>query len=214
MGEGSGLRERKKLRTRHALIEAALELFLSKGYEQTTVSEIAAAADVSTRTFFSYFASKEEVIFHNAREGADRALTVIAEAAPGERAADLLGRVVATGFAAIDMDERVSREIAPINHLTMTVPSLRARGLLLLFDVQRELAEALHRACPDELSLTEASAAVGAVIGGAKLAAFVHMSHGASPEEMMRAGRAATAFALAALRASPPASRTSGPPAP
>ncbi|MFI6509515.1 TetR/AcrR family transcriptional regulator [Streptosporangium sp. NPDC050855] len=214
MDDGTGLRERKKLRTRHALVEAALELFMEKGYEQTTVSEIAAAADVSTRTFFSYFASKEDVIFHNAREGIDRALTVLAEAAPGERAADLLGRVLATGFAAIEPDDRIRREIAPINHLTLTVPSLRARGLLLLFDVQRELAEALHRACPDELNLTEASAAVGAVIGGAKLAAFVRMSHGASAEEMLRAGREAAEFALAALRAAPPASRPSGSPAP
>ena len=201
MSEGPGLRERKKLRTRHALVAAALKLFMEKGYEQTNVSEIAAAADVSTRTFFSYFASKEDVIFHNSRDGIERVLEVIAEARPGDRAIDVLARAVASGFTMLALDERLQSEVGPVNYLVMTVPSLRARGLLLLFESQRELAEALHRACPEELSLVEASAFVGAVVGGGKLAAFVSMSNGASPEEMLKAGRQAIEFALSALRA-------------
>ncbi|MET9961625.1 TetR family transcriptional regulator [Streptomyces sp. NPDC006326] len=59
----AGLRERKKRRTRDALLRAALLLFTSQGYEETTVDEITEAVEVSQRTFFRYFANKEEAAF-------------------------------------------------------------------------------------------------------------------------------------------------------
>lgn len=57
-----GLRERKKQRTRATLTDAAIALFVQNGYENTTVDQIAAAADVSPRTFSRYFATKDVVI--------------------------------------------------------------------------------------------------------------------------------------------------------
>lgn len=58
----TGLRERKKRRTRHALGAAALELAVAHGLAEVTVEQIAEAAEVSPRTFFNYFSSKEEAV--------------------------------------------------------------------------------------------------------------------------------------------------------
>lgn len=57
-----GLRERKRRQTLHRISEVGLELFVAKGYEATTLDEIAAAAGISRRTFFYYFDSKEDIL--------------------------------------------------------------------------------------------------------------------------------------------------------
>lgn len=100
-----GLRDRKKQRTREQIIEAAMGLFAERGYHATTIADIATAADVAPRTFFSYFPSKEAVVFHNVDRDLDSLASALRDRLPGETAFDALRRWIDAMF-----DEWMSEE--------------------------------------------------------------------------------------------------------
>jgi AcrR family transcriptional regulator len=93
-----GLRERKKQRTREQIIEAAMGLFAERGYHATTIADIATAADVAPRTFFSYFPSKEAVVFYNVDRDLDALASALRNRLPGETAFDALRRWIDAMF--------------------------------------------------------------------------------------------------------------------
>jgi len=107
MGTGIGLRERKKARTREALQEAATSLFSRQGFERTTVEEIADACEVSPRTFFRYFPTKEDVLFADGDARRERLLAVIAERPVDEAAFSALRAGMRT-LAADYRDDRAA----------------------------------------------------------------------------------------------------------
>jgi AcrR family transcriptional regulator len=121
-----GLRERKKARTSQALEDAALELFSTKGFDATTIEEIADAVEVSPRTFFRYFASKEEVLFAK-DAGRERGLAAFLAARPtGESLLEKL-RAALLGWAE-DYEQDRPRMLRHAK-VALGTPSLKAAGL-------------------------------------------------------------------------------------
>ena len=197
---GMSLRDRKRARTRQALIDAATELFERQGYDETTIADIAAAAEIGARTFFSYFASKEELLFPDADGRVRAAIDAIATRGPAEGPADVLLR--ALGEINDTSDEMVNPLAALRLRLIQTVPAVRGRALQVQLDAQREIARHLAEAFPDQLDLVRASALTGAFVGAvsAALQALLDSTDQADPAALQRAMRTATEVALAPWR--------------
>jgi AcrR family transcriptional regulator len=90
-----GLRERKKQKTRDTIIKVALDLFVEHGYEHTTIAEIADAAEVSPRTIFAYFPTKEDIVFCQLPEAQERLAQALRERPHGATALDALRDFIA-----------------------------------------------------------------------------------------------------------------------
>jgi AcrR family transcriptional regulator len=123
MGTATSLRQRKRERTRAALITAAMELFERHGYEATTVDEIAAAADVSPRTFFRYFATKEEVALGD--DVGPAILELLAARPADEPMIESVRHVVADSLARVPAEDRAA--LLARLRIVYRTPTLRAR---------------------------------------------------------------------------------------
>jgi AcrR family transcriptional regulator len=119
----TGLRERKKQRTRDAIQREAMRLFQEQGYEATTIEQIAEAADISPSTFFNYFPTKEDVVFNDPYDPIFISLFL---ARPSDEPLSVaLRRTFSESLSAIlerDRDTILARV-----KMTVGVPALRAR---------------------------------------------------------------------------------------
>jgi len=109
MNPEPGLRERKKQRTRETIANAAHQLFAERGYHATTLPEIAEAADVSTRTIFAYFPSKEDILFSDFPLMRDALARALAERPEGEDALEAMRKFILSSQAMkkSDLDEQL-----------------------------------------------------------------------------------------------------------
>ncbi|GAA1694504.1 TetR family transcriptional regulator [Fodinicola feengrottensis] len=135
-----GLRERKKQATRVALAAAAVRLCLRDGVERVTVDDIAADADVSPRTFFNYFACKEEAIVDESRMRGQRLIKQLGSRPHDEAIADSLRSVML--LLVHDATPETKRWIAEIRMLHQT-PSLLPYQLGSYVAMERSLAEVI-----------------------------------------------------------------------
>lgn len=149
-----GLRERKKQKTREAIQRAALRLFTRQGYEETTVEEIAAAAEISPSTFFNYFPTKEDVVLYDMYDPI--AIEMILKR-PKDEPLNTVARQVLQAMA--ELFERDKEMMLERAKLVMEVPELRGRMWDELERTQnlfaRVLAERTRRTADDfELRVT------------------------------------------------------------
>jgi AcrR family transcriptional regulator len=120
------LRELKKERTKEALEKAAMKLFSERGYANTSVAEIAAEAEVSRRTFFRYFRSKEGVVFANADENG-RMLRDALESAPGGGHPLAVFGATVVRLTRLEVDDRSKAEVLARQRLFLENEELRSR---------------------------------------------------------------------------------------
>jgi AcrR family transcriptional regulator len=192
------LRDRKRIRTRQALVEAATALFERNGYDETTVADIADAAEIGTRTFFSYFASKEELLFPESDARVRAAVEAIEQRGPDDGPAEVLLRALRR--IGDDSDDLGSRLAALRLRLIRTVPAVRGRALQIQGDAQREIARHLAAAFPERLDEVSAAALTGAFVGAVTAALQVlleDLDHLDDPARVQAAVRRATDVALA-----------------
>jgi AcrR family transcriptional regulator len=159
---GLGLRERKKLRTRQAIREAARRLIERRGYDNTTIEQIAAAAEVSPSTVFRYFPSKESMVLTDDYAASSVEFLL---ARPADEPPLVALRESLTGMARV-LYEDYGAEYRWRRHLVRTVPAVRAH----LHEAQEKMIEAACVALAERTGRPandlELRVAVGAMTGG------------------------------------------------
>ncbi len=139
-----GLRELKKQRTRVAIADAALELFLARGFDEVTIAEVARAAEVSEATVFNYFRTKEDLVFNRLDQFWIRLIDAIEHRQDGQEI------VAATEAFLLDQEptslssEREER-LAAINRMIAESPALLARERASYDHAAIALAEVIAR---------------------------------------------------------------------
>ncbi|MFD0313606.1 TetR/AcrR family transcriptional regulator [Streptomyces flavalbus] len=141
MSEPTGLRARKKERTRDAIGAAAVSLFLERGFDRVSVNDIAVAAEVSKPTLFRYFPTKEDLVLHRFADHQGEAARVVRDRGPGIEPVTALHRHFRAGLDRHDPVTGLNDhpEVVAFHRLVFGTPSLAAR----LTQYQREDEEAL-----------------------------------------------------------------------
>jgi len=165
----SSLRERKKARTRAAIRQHALRLFMAQGYTETTVEQIAEAAEVSPATFFRYFPTKEDVVLQD-----DFDIVALAEMEAQEPDVGPIAafRAASAAIARQQLTPEDAELFAATTHLTFTVPEVRARAVDELVRTIDQISASIARrygTSPDNFDVRNLAGAIIGVIMAATI---------------------------------------------
>ncbi|MDE1991531.1 MAG: TetR family transcriptional regulator [Rhizobiaceae bacterium] len=135
-----GRRERKRRQTRERIEAAALALFLERGFDRTTIEDITEAADVSKRSFFDYFPSKEEVVFAWQDNFSNELADAIAARPKDEPIVEVIEGALTSALLTASADpQRLA-----IGALIRDTPALCARDQLKYAKLEQKLTEVLY----------------------------------------------------------------------
>jgi AcrR family transcriptional regulator len=203
MDEAVGLRERKKARTRRAISEAAISLFLERGYDDVSVVEVAAAAEVSKRTLFAYFPTKDDLVLHRFADHEDESARVVRGRAPGEAPLAALHR---QRLEALQQNDPITGlcdipEIMAFYRLVATTPALAAARTEYARRGEEALAAALLDAAPGAgpLAARLAAGQIVSVLQTLAVANQLRLTQGATAEEALTQAVADLDLAFAML---------------
>jgi AcrR family transcriptional regulator len=179
----TGLRERKRQQTRERLTRAAMALFLDRGFEATTLDDIAAAAEISRRSFFHYFASKEDVVFAWQEDS-----TAALVAAVASRPATESMLVAAENAIAAMVRQLEPGEAIAMAQLKRDNPALQARDQVKYEKLERALAEALGKRAGHKTEKLEARLVAMIATGAMRIGGELWVVEGAreNPETLVK----------------------------
>lgn len=148
------LRERKKQLTYQAVSDAAIAMFLERGFDKVSVAEVAAAADISKPTLFRYFPAKEDLALHRFANHEDEAARVVAARVQDESPLDALRRHFLDGLERRDPVTGLCDhpQVLAFHRMLYGTPSLVARMYGYQGRSEAALARALGEAVPDRLA--------------------------------------------------------------
>jgi AcrR family transcriptional regulator len=164
----TGLRERKKAQTGARLWRIAVDLFVERGFDQVSIAEIAAAAEVSKVTVFNYFPTKEDLVMSPPEQHVGDLAAAVRTRAPGQ---PVVAALRAQYLDAIDRRDPASgfndeKHILDVIRLILQTPSLRERSYTMLLAAESALADELAAQSPDHDPLI--AGVVAAQLSGAR----------------------------------------------
>jgi AcrR family transcriptional regulator len=170
-----GLRESKKVQTRQAIADKAMQLFAQRGFDRVTVAEVAAAAGVSEKTVFNYFPTKEDLFFDEVPARKAALVAAIRERRPGDSILASLRRLQAEQCPRL-----CSPGFAIFARIVEESPALRSKELELMAQFRQVLEDAIRT----ELGVDERDARLAA---GMLISVHRQLFHGARKQAL--AGR-------------------------